>query len=80
MYTLIVKMIKSDHIKNQRSGVVLNPPFAKFPKFINWHKNYAKACGLETNKLYVITVKEETNDAGYDTYTVKQKLELGEMS
>ena len=80
MYTLIVKIIKNDNIKNQRSGVVLNPPSKKFPKFLNLHKNYAKACGLDVNKLYVITVSKETNDAGYDNFSVKNKLELGELS
>jgi hypothetical protein len=81
MYTLIVKVFNSSKFDNQRSAQVLNMPSDEsVPEFINWHKNYAKACGLKSGRCYVITVSKETNDKGYDNFTVKNSLELGKLS
>ena len=80
-FTLICKIIKSDNIKNQRSAVVLNKPNEKFPTFINWHKNYTKACGLKAGKVYVLDIfKEPEQKNGYDSYKIQKSLELGAMS
>tara|TARA_B100000902_G_scaffold282741_1_gene268771 strand:+ start:139 stop:531 length:393 start_codon:yes stop_codon:yes gene_type:complete len=81
MYTLLVKVFNSSKFDNQRSAQVLNMPSDEsVPEFINWHKNYAKACGLKNGRCYVITVSKETNDKGYDNFSVKNSLELGKLS
>ena len=81
MYTLIVKVFNSSKFDNQRSAQVLNMPSDEsVPEFINWHKNYAKACGLKNGRCYVITASKETNDKGYDNFTIKNSLELGKLS
>ena len=80
-FTLICKIIKSDNIKNQRSAVVLNKPNEEFPTFINFHKNYTKACGLKAGKVYVLDIfKEPEQKNGYDSYKILKSLDLGAMS
>jgi len=81
MHTLLVKVFNSSKFDNQRSAHVLNKPADEsVPEFINWHKNYAKACGLKNGRCYIITVSKDTNDAGYDNFTIKNSLELGKLS
>ena len=80
MYTLIVKVFNSSKFDNQRSAQVLSNTSEEVPDFINWHKNYAKACGLKNGRCYIITVSKEQNDAGYDNFSIKNSLELGKLS
>jgi len=80
MYTLLVKVFNSSKFDNQRSAQVLTNTSEEVPDFINWHKNYAKACGLKNGRCYIITVQKEQNDAGYDNFTIKNSLELGKLS
>tara|TARA_R110002020_G_scaffold115034_1_gene264552 strand:+ start:2451 stop:2690 length:240 start_codon:yes stop_codon:yes gene_type:complete len=79
MYTFLCKIIKNDNIPVQRTGVVLTPN-DELPAYINWHKNYAKACGLKPGHIYAVTVSKEQQDNGYDKFNIKQKLDLGKMS
>ena len=80
-FTLLCKIIKSDKFEKQRSAVVLNKPNEEFPTFINWHKNYTKACGLKAGKVYVLDIfKEPEQKNGYDSYKIQKSLELGAMS
>ena len=80
MYTLLVKVFNSSKFDNQRSAQVLTNTSEEVPDFINWHKNYAKACGLKNGRCYIITVEKGQNDAGYDNFTIKNSLELGKLS
>tara|TARA_R100001460_G_scaffold90882_3_gene132601 strand:+ start:1118 stop:1366 length:249 start_codon:yes stop_codon:yes gene_type:complete len=80
-FTLLCKIIKSDKFENQRSAIVLNKPNDEFPTYINWHKNYTKACGIEAGKVYVLDIfKEPEQKKGYDVYKIQKSLELGAMT
>ena len=59
MYTLLVKVFNSSKFDNQRSAQVLTNTSEEVPDFINWHKNYAKACGLKNGRCYIITVERD---------------------
>ena len=81
LHSLICKIIKSDNIKNQRTALVLNKPDDKFPTYINFHKNYTDADGIEVNKVYILDIyKAPEQYNGYDSYKIKGTLELGKMS
>ena len=80
-YSLICKIIKSDKFKNQRTAIVLNKPNDKFPTYINFHKNYTTACGLEEDKVYVLDIlKEPKQRNGYDNWKICKTLDLGQMA